>query len=123
MSPTSYQTAPPRERIITTMWGSVKCRTAIFRRKHDNVALQNSYRQRRHAHARCRSDQLHSIAPQLVDGVCASPTDGDSHCFSFGRWHASTIFVGSIASLSTCSSAIFPSLPTRKFTRRAVLYL
>src|SRR5580692_4867920 len=42
--------------------------------------------------------------------------------FSFGRWQASTIFVGSIASLSTCSSIIFPSLPIRKFTRRAAWY-
>ena len=31
---------------------------------------------------------------------------------------ASTIFFGSIASLSTCSSMIFPSFPIRKFTRR-----
>ena len=43
--------------------------------------------------------------------------------FSFGRWHASTILVGSMAALSNCSSRIVPSLPIRKFTRRAALYL
>ncbi len=43
--------------------------------------------------------------------------------FNFGRSQVSTIFVGSIASLSTCSSRIFPSFPIRKFTRRAALYL
>ena len=37
--------------------------------------------------------------------------------------HASTIFVGSIASRSICSSRIFPSFPIRKLTRRAALYL
>jgi hypothetical protein len=40
------------------------------------------------------------------------------YSFIFGREQVSTIFFGSIASLSTCSSMIFPSLPTRKFTRR-----
>jgi len=39
------------------------------------------------------------------------------------RSHSDTIFAGSIASLSTCSSRIFPSFPIRKFTRRAALYL
>jgi hypothetical protein len=43
--------------------------------------------------------------------------------FIFGLSQVSTIFVGSIASLSTCSSRIFPSFPIRKFTRRAALYL
>jgi|HubBroStandDraft_6_1064221.scaffolds.fasta_scaffold03793_3 hypothetical protein len=43
--------------------------------------------------------------------------------FSFGRSQVSTIFVGSIASLSTCSSRIFPSFPIKKFTLRAALYL
>ncbi len=43
--------------------------------------------------------------------------------FSLGRSHASTIFVGSMALLSICSSRIFPSFPIRKFMRRAALYL
>jgi len=42
---------------------------------------------------------------------------------NFLRSHASTIFFGSIASRSTCSSRIFPSFPIRKLTRRAALYL
>src|SRR3954464_15304469 len=45
-----------------------------------------------------------------------------SYPFIFGRAQASTIFLGSIASLSTCSSMIFPSFPTRKFTRRGAWY-
>ena len=44
------------------------------------------------------------------------------YCFNFGRSQASTILVGSIAALSTCSSLIRPSFPMRKFTRRAALY-
>src|SRR5579864_7636955 len=40
----------------------------------------------------------------------------------FGRWQASTIFLGSMASLSTCSSMIFPSFPIRKFTRLGAWY-
>src|SRR5271154_7452928 len=43
--------------------------------------------------------------------------------FNLGRWQASTILLGSKASLSICSSMIVPSLPMRKFTRRAALYL
>ena len=43
--------------------------------------------------------------------------------FSLWRSHADTIFVGSMASLSTCSSRIFPSFPIRKLIRRAALYL
>jgi len=39
------------------------------------------------------------------------------------RSQAATIFVGSMASLSICSSRIFPPFPIRKFTRRAALYL
>ena len=34
-------------------------------------------------------------------------------------WHASTIFVGSTASLSTCSSTTFPCLSIRNVARRA----
>src|SRR5207245_2715811 len=43
--------------------------------------------------------------------------------FSLWRSQAATSFVGSMASLSICSSRIVPSLPIRKFTRRAALYL
>ena len=60
---------------------------------------------------------------------CSTPRFHDNNgagwrqFFSLGRWHASTIFVGSMAALSICSSRIFPSFPMRKFTRRAALYL
>jgi hypothetical protein len=40
--------------------------------------------------------------------------------FSFCRSHASTVFVGSTASLSTCSLMIFPDLSIRKVARLAV---
>jgi len=42
---------------------------------------------------------------------------------SFLRSQASTVFLGSMASWSICSSRIFPSLPIRKLMRRAALYL
>jgi hypothetical protein len=60
---------------------------------------------------------------------CSTPRFDDNNLvwwrqfFSWGRWHASTIFVGSMAELSICSSRILPSFPIRKFTRRAALYL
>jgi hypothetical protein len=61
-----------------------------------------------------------TLLAALVRLKCESDT---LHCFSLGRSQASTILVGSMAELSTCSSKIRPSLPIRKFTRRAALYL
>jgi hypothetical protein len=54
--------------------------------------------------------------------IFAHPGNADQF-LSLRRSQASTIFVGSIASESTCSSRIFPSFPIRKLTRRAALYL
>ncbi len=58
----------------------------------------------------------------LLHAAVFNPGDA-LYRFSFFLSHASTIFVGSMAALSNCSSRIFPSLPIRKLIRRAALYL
>ena len=72
-----------------------------------------------------RADGPHEIRPSGADFSAHAPFQLSiaTYRFTFLRSQASTIFVGSIAALSNCSSKIFPSLPIRKLIRRAALYL
>ena len=101
MSPTSYQTAPPRALMIATVPRSVKRPT-----------LATSQLLVIKAAAGYSSNELSGSASTKL-----------AQRFTLCRSQADTIFAGSMASRSNCSSRIFPSFPIRKFTRRAALYL
>jgi hypothetical protein len=180
MSPTSYQTAPPRRKIITAAHGVVKlgaraishgpvtemrkplrfCHgrlwlvdeknrlaAIVLSEQNSRIPTQPAPQHRvgtravghfrdgptsagpapcnRQPSANGETNSARPAPPYLLERVARKHWPNAGRCYRLSglRSHASTILVGSMASRSSCSSRIFPSLPTRKLIRRAALYL
>src|SRR5579859_1483944 len=130
MSPTSYQTAPPRIKIITQR-GEAETNSDHGWWLNSDSAITESWCSLRAALLLTLASSVAAVARSLKvgalsDRLCDAASSWLARLLqwlSFLRSQASTIFLGSIASRSTCSSRILPSFPIRKLTRRGALYL